>query len=96
MPATPGRTPWTKCPTVVSRTWSTTARLHCSTRLNPTCLRCNNYSNSDYDIRSYFSASYVWQTPWKFGNKYANGAFGGWTLSQNFFARTGLPYTHHR
>ena len=22
-----------------------------------------------------------------------NGAFGGWTLSQNFFARSGLPYT---
>ena len=37
--------------------------------------------------------SYVWQTPWKFGNKYVNGAFGGWTLSQNFFARSGLPYT---
>ena len=30
---------------------------------------------------------------WKFGNKFANGAFGGWTLSQNFFARTGLPYS---
>ncbi len=32
-------------------------------------------------------------TPWKFGNKFVNGAFGGWTISQNFFARTGLPYT---
>ncbi len=62
-------------------------------QLNPNCLRCNNYGNSDYDIRSYFSASYVWQTPFKFSNKFANGAFGGWTLSQNFFARTGLPYT---
>ena len=63
-------------------------------QINPTCLRCNNYSNADYDIRSYFSASYVWQTPWKFSNKYVNGAFGGWTMSQNFFARTGLPYIH--
>ncbi len=62
-------------------------------QLNPTCLRCNNYSNADYDVRSYFSASYVWQTPWKFSNKFANGAFGGWTLSQNFFARTGLPFS---
>ena len=62
-------------------------------QINPQCLRCNNYGNSDYDIRSYFSASYVWQTPFKFSNKFANGAFGGWTLSQNFFARTGLPYT---
>ncbi len=62
-------------------------------QLNPSCLRCNNYGNADYDIRSYFSGSYVWQTPWKFGNKFVNGAFGGWTLSQNFFARTGLPFT---
>jgi len=60
-------------------------------QLNPTCLRCNNYANADYDIRNYFSASYVWQTPWKFSNKWVNGAIGGWTLSQNFFARTGLP-----
>jgi hypothetical protein len=35
----------------------------------------------------------VWQTPWKFGNSIANGAFGGWTMSMNFFARSGLPYT---
>ena len=64
-----------------------------NSQINPFCLRCNNYGNADYDIRSSFNASYVWQTPWKFGNKCANGAFGGWTLSQNFFARTGLPCT---
>ena len=62
-------------------------------QINPACFRCNNYSNADYDLRSYFSASYVWQTPWKFGNKFVNGAFGGWMISQNFFARTGLPFT---
>lgn len=62
-------------------------------QLNPVCLRCNNYGNADYDIRNYVSASYVWQTPWKFSNKWVNGALGGWTLSQNFFARSGLPYT---
>ena len=50
------------------------------TSSTPACLRCNNYGDADYDIRSYFSASYVWQTPWKFGNKFVNGAFGGWTL----------------
>ncbi len=61
-------------------------------QINPTCLRCNNYGDADYDVRSYFSASYVWQTPWKFSNKFANGAFGGWILSQNFFARSGLPF----
>ncbi len=62
-------------------------------QLNPVCLRCNNYGDADYDVRNYFSASYVWQTPWKFGNKYVNGAIGGWTISQNFFARSGLPLT---
>jgi len=62
-------------------------------QLNPTCLRCNNYADADYDVRNYFSASYVWQTPWKFSNKFVNGALGGWTLSQNFFARSGLPFT---
>ncbi len=62
-------------------------------QINPTCLRCYNYGSADYDIRNSFSASYVWQTPFKFGNKYVNGALGGWTLSQNFFARSGLPFT---
>ncbi len=59
-------------------------------QLNPYSL-ANNYGNADYDIRSSFSAAYVWQTPWKFANKFVNGTFGGWTLSQNFFARSGLP-----
>jgi hypothetical protein len=62
-------------------------------QINPACLKCNNYGNADYDVRSYFSGSYVWQTPWKFFNKFANGALGGWTLSQNFFVRGGLPFT---
>ena len=52
-----------------------------------------NYGNADYDIRNSFNAQYVWNTPWKFGNKYVQGAIGGWTLSQNFFARSGLPMT---
>lgn len=59
-------------------------------QLNPFNL-ASNYGNADYDIRSSFNAGYVWQTPWKFDSKLANGAFGGWTLSQNFFARSGLP-----
>ncbi|HKD86337.1 MAG TPA: carboxypeptidase regulatory-like domain-containing protein [Terriglobales bacterium] len=62
-------------------------------QINPTCLRCYNYGNADYDVRNSFNASYVWQMPYKFGNKYVNGAFGGWTMSQNFFARSGLPFT---
>jgi hypothetical protein len=60
-------------------------------QLNPACLRCNNYGNADYDVRNSFNANYVWQIPWKFGNKFVNGAFGGWVFSQNFFVRSGLP-----
>jgi len=59
-------------------------------QLNPFNL-ASNYGNADYDIRSSFNAQYIWNTPFKFGNKFINGAFGGWTLSQNFFARSGLP-----
>jgi len=69
--------------------YSTSSQVY---QLNPLNLRAN-YGNADYDIRSSFNAQYVWNTPWKFGNKYVNGAFGGWTLSQNFFARSGLPLT---
>jgi len=60
--------------------------------LNPYNI-ASSYGNADYDIRSSFNAQYVWNTPWKFSNKFAQGAFGGWTLSQNFFARSGLPLT---
>jgi hypothetical protein len=62
-------------------------------QIDPTCLRCFNYGSADYDIRNSFNASYVWQMPFKFGNKYISGALSGWTLSQNFFARSGLPFT---
>ncbi len=61
-----------------------------SYQLNPFNLR-QNYGNADYDIRNSFNAAYVWNTPWKFSNRWMNRAFGGWTLSQNFFARSGLP-----
>jgi hypothetical protein len=61
-------------------------------QLNPFNLGAN-YGNADYDIRNYFNAQYVWNTPWKFSGKWMNFAFGGWTLSQNFFARSGLPVT---
>ncbi len=64
-----------------------------SYQINPSCLTCNNYGNSDYDIRHYLSASYVWQMPFKFGNRFANATLGGWTMSQNFFLRSGLPLT---
>ncbi len=60
-------------------------------QINPNCLKCNNYGNADYDIRNSFNATYVWQMPYKFSNSFANQAFGGWILSENFFWRSGLP-----
>ena len=59
-------------------------------QLNPYSL-ASNYGNADYDLRSSFNAAYVWNTPWKFSSKWVDQAFGGWTLSQNFFAHSGLP-----
>ena len=67
--------------------YSTTSSVY---QLNPYSL-ASNYGNADYDIRNSFNASYVWNTPFKFSNKFVDGAFGGWTLSQNFFAHSGLP-----
>ena len=32
-------------------------------QFDPYCLRCLNYSSSDYDVRTYLSGSYVWDLP---------------------------------
>ena len=62
-------------------------------QFNPTSLRSSNYGNSDYDIRHNLAASTLWEPPFKFGNKFVNGALGGWSLATTWFARTGLPYS---
>ena len=64
-----------------------------SYQLNPFCLRCNNYGPADYDIRNSFNAAYTWQMPFHFSKGILNETLGGWTLSQNFFVRSGLPLT---
>jgi len=53
-----------------------------------------NYGNADYDVRHYLSANFVLSdmfrhTGFKWG---PNAVFGGWTLSSNWFLRSGLPY----
>jgi hypothetical protein len=50
----------------------------------------SNYGNADYDTRKYFSLSYVYQVPYKFGPK---PLLQGWQLSGTFFTRSGMPYT---
>ena len=50
----------------------------------------SNYGNADYDTRKYFSLSYVYQVPYRFGPK---PLLQGWQLSGTFFTRSGMPYT---
>ncbi len=61
---------------------------------NPRDIRAN-YGSSDYDARHYFSATFMLtdvfrQAGLQWGPK---RIFGGWTLSGNWFFRTGLPFT---
>lgn len=52
-----------------------------------------NYGNSDYDVRHYFSASYLWQVPFKGFHFGPSELWRGWTVAGTLFFRTGLPYT---
>jgi hypothetical protein len=52
-----------------------------------------SYASSDYDLRHSFNASYVWELPIKAGNRFLNGAIGGWTVSGTFFRRSGFPFS---
>jgi hypothetical protein len=62
-------------------------------QINPNCLSCQNYSNSDSDARHNLTANYVWSLPFKSQNKFLNQAVGGWTIAGTFFAHSGLPWT---
>ncbi|HEX4164088.1 MAG TPA: hypothetical protein VHZ55_01320, partial [Bryobacteraceae bacterium] len=61
---------------------------------NPFDIR-GNYGSSDYDVRHYFSATLLLTDVLrKAGLRWGpNQVFGGWTLSTNWFFRTGLPFT---
>lgn len=62
-------------------------------QVNPYNLHSLNYGNSDYDIRHYFNANWTWTPGFKFGNGFMNNAFGGWTIGETFFVRSGLPFS---
>jgi hypothetical protein len=62
-------------------------------QIDPNCLRCLNYSNSDSDARHNLTANYVWELPYKFQNKFEEGALGGWQLAGTFFYHSGFPYS---
>jgi hypothetical protein len=61
---------------------------------NPYNIRAN-YGNSDYDVRHYLSASFVLTDMFRRARFHwgPSRVFGGWTLSSNWFFRTGLPFT---
>ena len=54
-----------------------------------------NYGPSDYDVRHYFSSSYVWELPLRralFGHGWAP-LVDGWQVAGTIFVRSGLPYS---
>jgi len=64
------------------------------TPVNPFNIRAN-YGSADYDVRHYFSANMVLTDMFRHsGFKWGpNQIFGGWTLSSNWFLRSGTPFT---
>ena len=62
-------------------------------QIDPFNLRLLNYGSSDYDFRHNFSATYIWQLPFRSENGFVNAAIGGWTISGVFHARSGQPYS---
>ncbi len=74
--------------------WNAVQRSHqLSYQLNPLCLPAATTATRTTTFAIPLTPRIVWQTPWKFGNKFANGALVAGRLSQNFFARSGLPLT---
>ena len=61
-------------------------------QIDPFNLRAN-YASADYDARHQLSASYVYELPFKSGNRLFNAAIGGWQLSGTMFYRTGFPFS---
>jgi hypothetical protein len=53
-----------------------------------------DYGNSDTDIRNRLVIAPLWNTPWfKGGKGWERQAFGGYTMTGIFTARSGVPYT---
>jgi hypothetical protein len=61
-------------------------------QINPYSIR-NDYASADYDGRHSLTVSYVYELPFKSGNRALNSAIGGWQLSGTLFAHTGFPFS---
>jgi hypothetical protein len=54
-----------------------------------------DYGNSDTDIRNRLVIAPIWRTPWfASGKSWERQAFGGYTMTSIFTARSGVPYTY--
>ncbi len=62
-------------------------------QINPNCLRCNNYSNADYDLRHNITANYLYQMPFHSENRLVDTALGGWIVSGTIYFHTGFPFS---
>jgi hypothetical protein len=62
-------------------------------QINPQCLRCNNYSNADYDLRHNITANYLYQMPFHSENRLIDTALGGWIMSGTIYFHTGFPFS---
>ena len=62
-------------------------------QINPQCLRCNNYSNADYDLRHNITANYLYQMPFHSENRLVDTALGGWIMSGTIYFHTGFPFS---
>jgi hypothetical protein len=61
---------------------------------NPYNIRAN-YGNADQDVRHYFNLGWVMTDMFRTARMHwgPKSVFGGWTLTGNIFARSGLPFT---
>jgi hypothetical protein len=62
------------------------------TQIDPYNIR-KDYGSADYDTRHSLTASYVYELPFKSGNRLLNAAIGGWQVSGTLFAHTGFPFS---
>jgi hypothetical protein len=49
--------------------------------------------NADFDIRHRITLAGIWEIPYKGSNAITRQILGGWSLTPNFSARTGTPFT---
>lgn len=60
---------------------------------NPANKYALNYASSDYDFRHVVNANYVWELPFKAGNKGLNAVVKGWSVSGTVYARSAVPFS---